>query len=441
MNWPTYPDLRTTAIPWLDSIPSTWQVKKFRYCFRESTEKNGATPVGEMLSVSGYRGVEVKQYDDENRRRTAEELTDYRVVRVGQLAVNTMWLNYAGLGVSAFEGHISPAYRAYWIEPGFDRRFVNYLMRSSAYVDGYTALLAGIRPNSLQMSRNDLMGFPVLCPPLEDQRWIADFLDHETAKIDALIAKQDQLIATLREDRTATITHAVTNGLDPSTKTVDAGIWLGSIPQHWSRARLRDIIVSIDSGTSVNGAEAPADPGEIGVLKTNCVTGGDGVFRPEANKTVHPEERSRVSCPVRAGTLILNRANTASLVGSAAYVREDVPDLYLSDLLWAVSVRGIEPRFLHLWMQTTAYRTQIAAWRSGFNPSMQKLAKSSLRSFVIALPPVEEQRDIVAFLKARTDQMDDLIAKADEVIATLREYRSALITDAVTGKIDVRGAA
>jgi type I restriction enzyme S subunit len=168
MSFPRHEAYRDRGVQWLGDIPSQWKVEKFRHLFRESSEKINGEVVGPMLSVSGYRGIEIKEYDDENRRRLDEDLQGYRIVRVGQLVVNTMWLNYAGLGVSDFEGHVSPAYRSYYIDEKLDKRFVHHLLRSSIYVQGYTRLLTGIRPNSLQMSRDDLMEFPILGPPKEE---------------------------------------------------------------------------------------------------------------------------------------------------------------------------------------------------------------------------------------------------------------------------------
>jgi type I restriction enzyme S subunit len=193
-----------------------------------------------MLSVSGYREIEIKEYDDENRRRLDSELAGYRIVRQGQLVVNTMWLNYAGLGVSDYEGHVSPAYRSYRICADFDKHFVHHLMRSDIYVKGYTKFLTGIRPNSLQMSRGDLMVFPILKPPHAEQRFISAFLDRETAKIDAQIAEQQNLIELLKEKRQAVISHAVTKGLISDAPMKDSGIeWLGEVPEHWDVKRLK----------------------------------------------------------------------------------------------------------------------------------------------------------------------------------------------------------
>ena len=216
MTLASYYEVQDAGIKWLGDVPAHWRVGRFRHHFQESPEKIDKEVVGVMLSVSGYRGIEIKEYDDENRRRLDEELVNYRIVRVGQLVVNSMWLNAAGLGVSAFEGHVSPAYRCYWIGEGINLRFVHHLMRSAVYVDAYTSMAQGIRPNSLQLSRTDLMNLPVLIPPPDEQKAISSFLDVETSKIDGLVSEQRLLIELLKEKRQAVISHAVTKGLNPN---------------------------------------------------------------------------------------------------------------------------------------------------------------------------------------------------------------------------------
>ena len=248
MSFPRYPKYKESGVEWLGEVPEHWEVKKFRYLFRESPEKIDSEVVGPMLSVSGYRGIEVKEYDDENRRRLSEELVGYRIVRVGQLVVNSMWLNYAGLGVSAHEGHVSPAYRCYWITKSLAGRFTHHLLRSGIYVQGYTRLLTGIRPNSLQISRDDLMEFPVLVPSPAEQTLIAAFLDLETAKIDGLIREQQRLIELLKEKRQVVISNAVTKGLNPRAPMKPSGIeWLGDVPEHWCVTKMK-WVAEMESG-------------------------------------------------------------------------------------------------------------------------------------------------------------------------------------------------
>lgn len=127
MSLPRYKRYKDSGHDWLGSIPNHWIAAKFRHYFVESGEKIDGEVEGVMLSVSGYRGIEVKHHEDENQRRSEENLVGYRIVRSGQLVVNTMWLNYAGLGVSDFDGHVSPAYRTYWIDNSLER--LNRLIR------------------------------------------------------------------------------------------------------------------------------------------------------------------------------------------------------------------------------------------------------------------------------------------------------------------------
>jgi restriction endonuclease S subunit len=210
-------DAATNGIEWLGQTPRQWKRVPFRHVFRESSEVNGPTPVGKMVSVSGYRGVEFKEYDSESRMRTPEMLENYRVIRPGQLAVNTMWLNYSGLGVSAILGHMSPAYRAYDIRIPCIPRYLHYLLRSSTYVTAYTGHLRGIRPNSLQMDRDTLMGWPILLPPIDEQQAISKRLDNETSAIDALVSRAREHISLAKERRSALITAAVTGQFDVRT--------------------------------------------------------------------------------------------------------------------------------------------------------------------------------------------------------------------------------
>src|SRR5690606_3756585 len=144
------------------------------------------------------------------QRRSDEELKTYRVVRPGQLAVNTMWLNHLGLGVSEHLGHVSPAYADDEILPELDKRFDHHLFRSQYYLRIYLRYLYGIRPNSFQIKSDDWNSIPVIVPPREDQKAIADFLDRETARIDQLIEKKQRLVTVVKDVRFAVISQAVT---------------------------------------------------------------------------------------------------------------------------------------------------------------------------------------------------------------------------------------
>jgi type I restriction enzyme, S subunit len=422
-------------VEWLDQIPSDWSVMKFRHVFRESPEKIENEVVGPMLSVSGYRGIEIKEYDDDNRRRTNEELVGYRIVRSGQLVVNTMWLNYAGLGVSDYEGHVSPAYRSYWIDPRMDHRYVHHLLRSSIYVQGYTRLLTGIRPNSLQMSRDDLMEFPILQPPVEVQQRIAGFLDAESAKIDRLIVEQQRLIELLKEKRQTVISNAVTKGMNAGTPTKASGIeWLGNVPEHWALPPLYMRYESLlgkmlDEKRNVGKNALP--------YLRNVDVQWDHVNVDNLPLIdIEPAEYDRFT--VRSGDLLVCEGGE---VGRAA-----IWDGRLELCAYQKALHRLRPvangevvRFLYYCFAFAAHKEVFVA---GSNPNtIPHLTGEQLRLYRFPKPPEAEQHEIVKKLDQETAKIDALINEQSRSKELLMERRAALISAAVTGRIDVRGPA
>ncbi len=177
----------------LAGIPEHWKRTKFGFDFFESTERNGANPLGPLLSISEYRGVELNTRT--NGQQASLDVSDYRVVRQGQLAANMMWLNHGGLGVSAHTGYISPDYKSFWISKRFEPRYVHHLFRSSRYIDYFAAIATGVRPNAQRVTRTVLDATPVPLPPLDEQIRIADHLDGVTGRIDDMLTN----VAALRE--------------------------------------------------------------------------------------------------------------------------------------------------------------------------------------------------------------------------------------------------
>ena len=435
MSFPEYSEYEYSGFDWLGMIPRHWRTDKFRYVFTESNEKIENEVVGEMLSVSGYRGIEIKIYDDENKRRTEEELQGYRIVRPGQLVVNTMWLNYAGLGVSNYEGHVSPAYRSYWINADVDLRFIHHLMRSSIYVQGYTQLLTGIRPNSLQMSRDDLMGFPVVLAPRAEQTQIARFLDHETAKIDALIREQERLIELLQEKRQAVISHAVTKGLDPKVPMKDSGVeWLGELPAHWEAARVKHVATFITSGPRGWSDFITEGSGDV-FLQSGDLNDNLGLKLDTAKRVKPPLGAEGMRTKLKSGDVVvcITGANTGRVAVVEDLQRTTFINQHLS--LIRADASQIDPRYLALSLSSLPGRSYFDVVQYGLK---EGLSLTNVSEAPIALPSVEEQELIVKTLNNLIGKFNALSKATSEKIALLQERRSALISAAVTGKIDVR---
>lgn len=205
---------------------------------------------------------------------------------------------------------------------------------------------------------------------------------------------------------------------------------MGDVPEHWSPAPFRYAMTGIESGTSVNATDTPADIDELGVLKTSCVY--RGFFDPEENKTVIAEDRDRVSCPLRAGTVIVSRMNTPDLVGAAGLVKTARAGIFLPDRLWQVTVEGSDPAYVHYWTLTSEYQSQVQMACSGTSSSMQNLSQAQFSSFAFPNPPRSEQTAIASFLDRETAKIDALMAEQRILIELLKEKRQAVISHAVT---------
>lgn len=198
----------------LAGIPDHWERTKFGYDFFESTERNGDSPPGPLLSISEYRGVELNTRTD--GQQASLDVSKYRVVRPNQLAANMMWLNHGGLGVSSLTGYISPDYKAFWISPRFYPRYVHHLFRSPRYVDYFGTIGTGVRPNAQRVIKTALDMMPVPLPPMDEQRRIADHLDQVTGNIDDMLAKVARLRELLVERSSAFLLDVVTGRKEPA---------------------------------------------------------------------------------------------------------------------------------------------------------------------------------------------------------------------------------
>ena len=438
MSFPRYESYKDSGVEWLGEVPEHWVCKPFWTLYRR-TKRTGYVNE-QLLSVYRDYGVIPKASRDDNNNKPSDDLNPYQLVKVGDLAINKMKAWQGSVAISEYQGIVSPAYFVYESTNDEISRFLHYLMRSSRYITGYLTLSKGIRVNQWDLEPQYHSRMSVVLPPKDEQQIIATFLDRETAKIDALIAEQQRLVELLKEKRQSVISHAVTKGLNPKAPMKDSGIeWLGEVPNHWEVRPIKFVICKIDSGTSVNAIDEPAQNHEIGVLKTSCVY--SGIFNSAENKTVIEQEIDRVSCPLKTDTLIVSRMNTPDLVGATGLVTDAPVNIYLPDRLWQVSFSDTCTAFIYFWTQTPVYRAYIKSVCAGTSSSMQNLSQDQFRSFVLALPTFDEQFRIAEFLQNETTKLDTLTTEAKTAIILLQERRTALISAAVTGKIDVRGIA
>ena len=431
-----YPTYRDSDIEWVGAIPATWSVTPMFAAVHTVKAKNTMLAETNLLSLSFGRIV--RKDIDANEGLLPETFESYQIVerddivfRFTDLQNDKRSLRSALVGE---RGIITSAYLA--ITPrAHEPAYLAYLSRAYDAQKVFYAMGGGLRQS---MKFDDVRRLPLLCPPLDEQRQIAEYLDRETGKIDELIAKQEQLVELLAERRQAVITEAVLRGLDSSAELKASGMdTIGSIPGHWTVAPLKHAISAIEQGVSPEASAELADSKSWGVLKSGCVNGGK--FSDAEHKRLPDDFDFSPSLAVAVGDLLISRASgSPSLVGSAAIVKNLRYRLILSDKTFRLRPKvGVDVRFIEQFMQSKAYREQVRGAISGAVGLANNLPMSSLKCFQIAIPPLTEQVDIANLLDQKVGQIDFLATKAKEVILVLRERSAALISAAVTGKIDV----
>ncbi len=310
--------------------------------------------------------------------------------------------------------------------PGTSLEFVRHAL---AVVD-YTPFISTTAQPLLTGA--DVSVIRIWLPPLEEQTQIAKFLDYETAKMDALIEKQQQLIALLKEKRQAVISHAVTEGLDPDVPMRDSGVeWLGEVPAHWTIAALKYYSRLVDckhiTAEFVDDGYPLASIGEVK---------GWYVDLTSAKRTTKLFYKALVEGGRRpqTGDIIYTRNAT---VGEASLVGKDLPPFAMGqDVCLIRPSSSTESPFLLHCLKSSVVGSQLDLAMVG--STFKRVNVEAIRNFVVAFPPAREQVLIVAELSKHLSTFDELIGTAETTVDLLQERRTALISAAVTGKIDVR---
>lgn len=320
------------------------------------------------------------------------------------------------------------------LEPFPDQIAPRYLMYAMVAKDLGLIVNPGAVPS---VNGSQVAEEKVWCPSLAHQLEIANFLDDKTARIDALIAEKKQLQGAMEEWRAAELTRLCFGDLASAVPTGNA--WITGLPQGWRLARLKHLISGIEQGWSPECEARLAEPSEWGVLKAGASNGG--VYRENEHKALPATLAPLHHLEVKSGDVLVSRASgSADLVGSFAFVYETRPHLMLSDKNFRLKFTEAPPLLPELlaWMcNTEPLRQQVRQYVSGADGLAKNIGSSSLRELWVAVPPRLLQPHLVSELRSLKAKLDRLESHLSEHISRLREYRSSLISAAVTGQLDL----
>lgn len=438
MSYPTYPAYKDSGVAWLRNVPEHWKTIRIKHL---TSVRRGASP----------RPIDDPRYFDDDGEfawvRIADvsaserylETTTQRLSITGQnlsvkMQPGNLFLSIAGtVGKPIISKIKCCIHDGFVYFPDFkeNTEFLYYIFAS-----GQPYLGLGKMGTQLNLNTDTVGSIVFGLPPLSEQELIARFLDYKTAQIDALIAKKETLLAKLAEKRTALISHAVTKGLDSSVPMKDSGVkWLGEIPAHWKVSKLSFTTESMQTGPF--GSQLHAEEyieGGVPLINPADISNGKIISNPKIS--VGDDVVGRLSRhKLELGDIVIARRGE---MGRAGLVREN----NIGWLCGTGSLRArliqtvINPDFLLYQFSLKGVAEYLSLQSVG--STMDNLNTSILGRLPVVLPPILEQENIVSELHKKCAVIDKQGTKVDLAIATLKEYRSALITNAVTGKIDVR---
>jgi type I restriction enzyme S subunit len=429
MSFPKYPKYKDSGVEWLGEVPEHWEVQRLKHCARLVTAKadERTNPVA-LENIEGWTGRLLPSEGDYQGEGTAFAAGDILFGKLRPYLAKVHLASQPGEAVGDF--HV--------LRPhvGFDGYFARYHMLTREFigiVDGST--YGSKMPRA---SWEFIGGMPMAVPPPVEQPAIATFLDRETAKIDALIVEQQRLIELLQEKRQAVISHAVTKGLNPDAPMKDSGIeWLGQVPEHWEMNRLGWICSDIND-INHEMPEAVED-GVLFLSAKDLLDDGTLNFTQDV-KLISEDDYERLSRKIRPtrGDIIYSRIGAA--LGKARLVETDARfTVSYSCCVVRVNHEIACRRFIRFLLDGEMILTEARMRTKGIG--VPDLGLQEISRFPIPLPPLAEQEQVVVFLENETALLTSLLAESHVTVTLLQERRSALISAAVTGQIDVRGLA
>ena len=434
-----YPEYKESGSSWLGKVASHWEVRNLRTLIRPRNERCRVDLP--LLSVAREKGVFVRSLTDadENHNVIPEDLSNYKVARAGNLVINKMKAWQGSMGIAPCDGIVSPAYFVF--DFGISNRaFGQALLRSKPYVAHFGQASDGVRVGQWDLTISGMRQIPVLVPPPPEQAAIVRFLDWANGRLERAIRAKRKVIALLNEQKQAVIHRAVTRDLDPSVPLKPSGIpWLGDIPQHWEVRPLK-AVCEIQSGITLGKDYVGQTIHEYPYLRVANVQAGHANLA--VVKTIHVTKAEALRCTLQAGDVLMTEGGDPDKLGRGCVWNAQVAPCLHQNHVFAVrpNQSKLEPHFLSALMGTRYARAYFESTAKQ-TTNLASTNKTKIGQFQVLLPNVDEQQGILTALNEETCPVDTAISRLEREIELLREYRTRLVADLVTGKLDVREAA
>ena len=411
-----YESYKDSSVKWLGEIPGHWEVIRLKALLIERIEKNNNKENLIILSLLKDKGI--IPYDEKGAigNNSKEDLSQYKIARKGDLVINSMNVIIGSVGITQYDGYISPAYYSFKPRGIINLIYYYYLMTLRSVQQSIRCYSKGIMEIRLRITSNDFLFMPFPFPPKSEQTAIANYLDSVTSKIDKAISQQQKMIDLLNERKQIIIQNAVTKGLDPNAKMKDSGVeWIGEIPENWEVRRIKNSCKIINKKSTDNLPYIELDniESKSGKLLSYSNNRPDSICN-------HFDKGDILFCKLRP---YLAKCIITGVEGKCS-----------SELLVLRHFLGDQKYFQYLLLSP---KLIDLINESTYGAKMPRANWSYIGNCIIPIPSLEEQKSIINYLDSFTSYIDSSISQCNKMISLLQERKQIIINDSVIGKIKV----
>ena len=420
--------MKDSGVEWIGDIPADWEVSRVKLSVRWKSIKG--QPDATVLSLYRDYGVIPKDSRDDNHNVTSLDTSGYKVVSVGDFVINKMKAWQGSMGVSEYNGIISPAYHICEItNQNIYKKYFHYLMRNQSYLPEYARLSTGMRVGQWDLGFDDFKNIPYIIPPVNEQKKIVEFIEWQCAKIDVVISKTKETIEEYKRLKQTVITEAVTKGVRGDRPMKDSGIeWIGEIPEEWKVVKMKHL-GKCRNGLTYSPENLVSEDDGILVLRSSNIKDGRLAF----TDNVYVNSDVREELMVKAGDiLICSRNGSRALIGKNALI----PDgLSASFGAFMMIFRCQSPEYVQMILNSAVFSYYLGTFLTA---TINQLTAENFNNMqIMYCQNEEEQREIVEYLKKRSLEIDALIERKITLIEELESYKKSMIYEYVTGKKEV----
>lgn len=425
-----YESYKDSGVEWLGEVPSQWEVKKMKFLFKDTSIKN--KPDETLLSVTQNRGVIPRDWLEERTVMPSGSLETFKFIEKDDFAISLRSFE-GGLEICHHDGIISPAYTVLkYNKKLLNNGYYKYLFKCQRFISEMQTSIVGIREGK-NISYEELKYSFIPIPQTNEQQKIAQFLDDKTAKIDQAVDLAEKQIALLKEHKQILIQNAVTRGLNPDVPLKDSGVeWIGQVPEHWEVKKIKHVTSKIGSGITPLGGGSNYIDGGIPLLRSQNIH-FDRIDLNDVARISEFTHNSMKNSKVRKGDVLLNI--TGGSLGRCFYVDSNEEMNVNQHVCIIRPNKKINTIFLNMLLASEIGQKQIWFFQQG--GGREGLNFQAIKNFYLPLPDLEEQQKIAIYLDKQAAKIDQAIALKTAHIEKLKEYKSVLINDVVTGKVRV----